>query len=163
MPIVGKVVEDDSPDDASGDEAPDPLPVSDTEVGKEVHYLEMMRRKHSQPADKAQWTNAVIPHSSAAGISTEAQALDDGDQEGGAYVGAPSRFLRMMASGNAVSNDARSSSHDPKEEDWRAYLVNTALNRRLRAVNDARQHGPRKLDGTEEAGAAGADGDEVAV
>lgn len=159
MPIVGEVIDDDSADDAL-----DPLPVSDTEVGQAGHYLETMRRNHGQSAGTAPRPYAVIPHSGADGISSEEQALNEGDRDGGPYVGAPSRFLRMMASGNAVSNDARSSGHDLRDEDWRAYLVNTALNRRLRGVNDARQHGPRKFgDGTEEAGAAGADGDEVAV
>ena len=70
--------------------------------------------------------------------------------------------IEFMAAGNAVSKDARSFDQDTKDEDWRKYLVNTALSQRLRAVNSARQQGPKRL-GDDSHRSEGEDGDEVAV
>ena len=65
----------------------------------------------------------------------------------------PPPFLRIMPS------DLQETADDDDEEDWRKYLVNTALMKRLKAVNDAKiSGGPRHQTPDD-----GQGGDEVAV
>jgi len=77
---------------------------------------------------------------------SEAPSSSDGT------IGAPTRLLQIVPAGEEIPDNVVAD----EEEDWRKYLVNTALNRRLRAVHGYMNSGPRK-DGDD------GGGDEVAV
>jgi len=149
MPMVGHIDEDDGEEhehlqiERKG--LHDALPVSDTEGQRTREHLQIEKTNGIHDALPVSDTERQRPR-------RHQQLRSDAPCSSDAEIGTPTRLLQIMPAGEEIADDT-----GVDDEDWRKYLVNSALNKRLRAVQGYMNAGPRSSEGGDDGG------DEVAV
>jgi len=154
MPMIGHIDEDDGeeqqPLKIERKGIHDALPVSDTEGQRTREHLQIEQTKgiHDE-----------LPFRDTEGQRTRRHQhlRSDAPSSSDAETGAPTRLLQIMPAGEQIADDT------VDDEDWRKYLVKTALNKRLRAVQGYMNAGPRSPEGGHRHRDDDDGGDEVAV